>query len=428
MVKLRLFSAAFPWQCELLDVKCVWSFGFSTQSDHQLPKQLLNGHTDLLEIETLFTLKGLGDGQWEITCAERPKKLLKSFPLMLNGMPLQRSIFNDSDILTLGDQGHILVSISGQRAPKKSISQTSLGEKGSKSQKKTAPLNPKSEPVGRLATESAKKAICSIAQKVEPPKKTLPLEKIAKNGSQRNASQDAVADQVPQKGRLLGAITLLTLFIFTAWLYVVKVPDFEKDLIKPHSTTNDLFDDRPLPKSYDELPQRASGVPQTPISDAWSKMPNPPSQIIEQVPGQMLQRDDLLVQSDDLAGSKVALPSAPINHNPSQDPSQDPLPEKANLRLEKRAMSKTSCIEDLRSIEKGTFAQMTPLIVHSSSVLNWDYHLHALAGENRLIRWLGAIWSPLSAKITSHPKPVERSLMLGQLRQPIGPPITKVSG
>ncbi len=429
MVKLRLFSAAFPWQCELLDVKCVWSFGFSTQSDHQLPEQLLNGRADLLEIETLFTLKGLGNGQWEITRAERPNELLKSFSLMHNGMPLQRSVFSDSDILTLGDQGHILVSISGQRALKKSIPQTALDEKSSKAQKKIATRIPKSEPVGRLATESPKKTACSIAQKIEPPKKTPPLEKISKSGSQKGGSQDAIVDQVPRKGRLVGAITLLTLFIFTAWLYVIKVPDFEKDLITPDPTNYDLFDDRPLPKSYDELPQRASGVPQTPSSNTWSKMPNTPSQIIEQVRDQSMRRVDLsirridsLMRNDDLSSQKSTLPNTPIDQDRCSSS------KKAASRADKmtKSFQKTFGIEDLGSTQNRDFANMTPLIGHKSSILTWDHHLRALAGEGRLIKWLGAIWSPLSAKITSHPKSLERSLMLGQLRGPLGPPITKV--
>ena len=122
MAKLRLSAATAPWQCVLANTPQKWSFGFSPTSSNQLDPdwRLVFAKSD---DKPLFVIQCRGGDQWSI---ESQVAAHSELILFLNGMPLQLAALQDGDILTLGSNVHLMVSVEGARATTPSATASSL--------------------------------------------------------------------------------------------------------------------------------------------------------------------------------------------------------------------------------------------------------------------------------------------------------------
>lgn len=111
MAKLRLSAATADWQCALANTPRKWSFGFSPASSNQLDPdwRLLIAESSDKE-NPLFVIKCGGENQWSI---ENQIAAHSKLTLLLNGTLLEFATLRDGDILTLGSNVHLMVSVEG---------------------------------------------------------------------------------------------------------------------------------------------------------------------------------------------------------------------------------------------------------------------------------------------------------------------------
>lgn len=426
MANLRLFSAAYPWHCELPDIQETWTFGFSNHCFHPLPLELSRA-AQLDEKKSIFTVRGTGEAEWEIFREKDHEKDPPSQKIKFNGRPLEKSALSDGDILTLGTDGHILVNIEGKRAKRK--------------------IAPMKAPEDRLIKPQKMPRSALQGQKKEGDQKEKSLETQKTIQSNEEAKKNAGKKAPPQKPNPLiekkdfsvfvavkrAGIWLLALFFGLAALvlFQAKPFDFEKEVANHHDITSKS--QKRLKSAADNEPKQKLEKSSKPLAKKGLALDSSSFKPVERQPQAtaIFKSDQNRVKGNPSPQSRfdnwpilIKAKSPLLAAFQSQKFERLDLSQKGSFEQSvERAFAKSSTTQKaLLQSQKDLVRQKNKTAIFSKREL-----LNQLVSNDQLILWPYTRPRKMKLKelkqLNSPKSRIQRTLIISLLRTPIGPPL-----